>query len=172
MNSKVVCIGFIGVVLMLGVQTASAQETQPSSAMGSCRAFVQAFYDWYVERTNSELHDPRHAQSPDVIALKVKAGMFSQTLYAALKKDEDAQARSRLINGVTGDFDVFLATNGLIPKRVVVESRSAGTNRCLASVYDLDGNKRSTKPRIVAELLAKGRSWQFNNFYYGHDQHT
>ncbi len=150
---------------MLLSQPVLAKGSVSTDGLNSCREVALSFYDWYVQLAHNE--HPHQAHNAEWLALHRRGWVFSPELYAALKEDEDAQARSTRIDGVAGDFDPFLATNGPIPERIVVDVRSASAGRCLAPVYDVASGKRSVKPRVTPELALRQSHWVFVNFNYG-----
>jgi hypothetical protein len=83
------------VPLLLFGQSGPAQTTPES-----CRKFVQAFYDWYVPKSDDD-HGPMLEG-----ALRDKRVVFVRQLYRLLEEESDAQAKTTEL--VTPDFDFFL----------------------------------------------------------------
>lgn len=149
--------------LLTGVGSLSASAQQSAQGqVGSCRRFVQEFYDWYVPITQKETGGP----ASDT-ALQVKRDAFSPQLFRALKTDSEAQARAK--GEIVGlDFDPFVNSQDPADhyeaRRLVVKA-----NRCSVEVWRAspsDTAEKSTKPAVVAKLAMSKRHWVFVNFQY------
>lgn len=124
-----------------------------SVAADQPRAFVQAFYDWYVK-----------ADARSDIALKQKSAYFSPELIQALKAYAADDAESS--DEVTGlDFDLFLNAQDVCPPY------QAGASKQVGDAYEVAvlGSCADTKPGqpdVIARLVRHGTSWVFVNFIY------
>ena len=115
--------------------------------------FVQRFYDWYVQ--HGTVMDSAVAHQPSVL---------SPTLLAALRADEEAQAKNT--EEVTGlDFDPFV--NSQDPcERYVAGTPVPSGQHFRVDVFGVCDGKKSKTPDLVAEIEPKGDAWVFVNFYY------
>ena len=130
-----------------------AQGENPQDSVKSARTFVQEFYNWYL----------KHGMDK---TLKYKKALFSPKLFQLLKEDVAAQAKARgEIVGVTGDFDVFLASQDPGERYVVGKATPKGES-FLVEVYGIWSGKKGTKPAVVPEVAYKDGHWFFVNFHY------
>ena len=125
----------------------------------SSKTFLQTFYSWYTPIALKENSLP----AVD-ITLKKKAGVFSQTLYAALTEDSDARKKQ---SGYSAglDFDPFLATQDPCDEYEVGNVTHEG-NEVKAEVYAVCEGKKRADPDIEVALSRKGGQWIIDNFYY------
>jgi hypothetical protein len=127
----------------------------PATANGvdQPRAFVQAFYDWYVkDGANSDA------------ALEKRPAYFSPQLIQALKADAAAAAKSP--DEVVGlDFDPFLNSQDVCaPYRVITLKRSG--DQAEVGVIGSCADSKPGQPDVIAQLILHGDSWAFMDFVY------
>src|SRR5665213_2174367 len=99
-----------------GLQLLNAQAP-PSSA----RAFVTAFYKWYVPHALKDSTEPTWH-----IALREKRYSFDSQLLQLLQADSAAQAKCEDLVGL--DFDPFLNSQDPAPRYKVGEIKSEGNS--------------------------------------------
>ncbi len=123
----------------------------------SCHDCVQGFYSWYVPHIRkSEFSFER--------ALEIKKDSFSPELFALLKKDGEASAKSP--DEIVGlDFDPFLNAQDIADRYVVGDVMSNGKSY-LVDVYAVWKEQKDTQPSVVPELICTDGKWRFINFYY------
>lgn len=134
---------------------APAQDTQAQSA----KVFVQSFYDWYTGEMQ------KNEEGPVADPLKSKRWPFSAAIVAALRADEEAQAKTT--DDVVGiDFDPYLnAQDTCFPYKAGKVTASGSQYR----VELFDSNCSSSHPEIptvIAVVEKDGSSWRFVNFLY------
>jgi hypothetical protein len=139
--------------------------TQPSTApysdaQKSCLDFVQAFYDWYVPKTQE-----RHPVATWELAMNDKGSAFSTELLTALREDAEARAKAPQGELVGLDADPLLASQDPYP-RYELDDVMIERDRCLVGVYGVQSGDRRPKPDVVAELATKDGRWHFINFHY------
>ncbi len=117
------------------------------------RAFVQAFYDWYVKGTiDSDA------------ALKKKPAYFSPELTKALEADEAAAAKSP--GDIVGlDFDPFLNAQDICSPYKVGAVKQVG-NAYEVEVLGSCADTKPGQPDVIARLVRHGASWMFVDFIY------
>lgn len=134
---------------------APAQDTQAQSA----KAFVQSFYDWYTGEMQ------KNEEGPVADPLNSKRWPFSAAIVAALRADQEAQAKTP--DDVVGiDFDPYLnAQDTCFPYKAGKVAASGGQYR----VELFDSNCSSSHPEIptvIAVVEKDGASWRFVDFVY------
>jgi hypothetical protein len=140
--------------LLFVAAPAFAAEPATAAPTGTeARAFVQAFYDWYVKGViDSDA------------ALKKKPAYFSPELTQALKADEAAAAKSP--DEVVGlDFDPFLNAQD------VCSPYKAGAVKQVGDAYEVEvlgscADLKPGQPDVVVRLMRHGASWMFTDFIY------
>lgn len=127
----------------------------------ACRKFAQDFYNWYIPPG----HKDNDVKDMDQALLKRK-GLFSESLYRALKAD--SEAASKVKDEIVGlDFDPFLNAQDFADKYIVREVKPKGTGY-LVSIYGVNQGKVNAKPDLQAELQPlKKAGFVFVNFHYG-----
>jgi hypothetical protein len=134
-------------------QASVAQATPPTSPKKdeqSCKAFVQEFYDWYINSHLGEVHGVVWYDVP-----RLRPHSLSPELRNLLSKEEADQVKYGGI--VHLDADPFL--NSQDPSlRYSVESVTITNGKCLAVV------KGSSEVR--PELSQSSEGWAFANFHY------
>lgn len=136
----------------------TAQDVQAQSA----QVFVQGFYDWY---TGAVQKDDNHA---DDEALAGKRWPMGAAIVAALKADEDAQAKSP--DDIVGiDFDPYLnAQDTCFPYKTGKVTQAGGLYR--VEVFDSNcDDPHPERPTVIAVVQRRGASWEFVNFIYPGD---
>lgn len=129
------------------------------SGEGSCRAFVQRFYDWYLRLSEKE-----KKLSPSDLALRSHASWFSRELKRRLAEDSTAAAKSP--GEIVGlDFDPFLNAQDT-PQRCVVKRVTSKGGSYRAEVHRVESGKTVQDPAVVPELIQRGGQWTFVNFHY------
>lgn len=152
----------IGLFCLVGI---SAQAAAPVSAIQdrvqSAQAFVQSFYDWYVERAKNS--------SPTLMedALASKRWPMSDAIVTALREDMAAQAKSP--DDIVGiDFDPFLnAQDECWPYKTRKTTEVSGKTR--VEVFGHCEKTHPEVPDVVAELQQRDGKWVFVNFIYPGD---
>ncbi len=131
-------------------------QNQQGSNVASCKKFVKEFYTWYC------FGKP---EPKEEIVLKKKKSLLSPKLYAALKEDLDASAKSP--GEIVGlDFDPFLNAQDVAEKYAVGDVKQKGANY-LVDVWGTWNGKRQKKPDVVAEVQNVNGKWVFTNMHYG-----
>jgi hypothetical protein len=140
---------------------ASQEVSSPSQDKGSCRLFVQAFYDWYVPFTQKSTKDSGWG-----VAVRYKAKVFNTGLLHALKVDSEASAQAK--GEIVGlDFDPFVGSQDPA-EHYEVRHASLKSNKCFVEVWrasPTDTAAKSGKPDVIAEVAFRGQ-WKFLNFQY------
>jgi len=146
----------ISVVLLVAGASLAAQQAPDSSK--AARAFVEAFYRWYVPVAAAD-----HQGPADAIAVKQKRTLFSPELYRALKADLDAQAKvSGEIVGL--DSDPFLnSQDPCTGFEIGAVTRRRDSFR--VQFFAVCDGKRVENPSVLAEVRAATGHWEFINFY-------
>jgi hypothetical protein len=146
-------------VILVFACSLKAQDGSPPHYTGeSPRAFVEAFYTWYVPRAIAE------SSAADRLAnLRAIRSDLSSQLGGLLEGDYAAQSRCRDMIGI--DFDPFLNTQDPNFHYEVGAISRVGA-RYRAEIFRLVGGRRLEKPDLVAEFIHKGEHWLFVNFYY------
>lgn len=164
-------VRFISVALVWSLATAvslaQGAKSGSSDVDGSCRDFVQAYYDWYVPKINAALETAHKTRKPPArdLGLGYKDGAFSAELIRALREDFDAQAKVR--GEIVGlDFDPFLGSQDPC-ERYVAESVTPKGGSYWVEVFDICSGKKSDKPSVIPELQQRAGQWVFTNFHYG-----
>lgn len=138
---------------------APKQNTQAQAA----QAFVQGFYDWYVE-TSKRSHD----QWPMDAALKSRRWPMSEAIIAGLKADEAAAAKDP--DEVVGiDFDPFLnAQDECFPYKAGQATQNG--DRFEVQVFDsktaCPGDPNPQLPTVIVQVEPHKGSWIFTDFIY------
>lgn len=135
--------------------SAPIQDTQAQSA----KAFVQSFYDWYTGEMQ------KNEDGPVSDPLKSKRWPFSPTIVAALRADQEAQAKTP--DDVVGiDFDPYLnAQDTCFPYKTGKVTASGSQYR--VEVFDSNCSPSHPEiPTVIAVVEKKGASWRFVNFIY------
>lgn len=139
-----------GICALLAALAAPAMAQQ-QSALDSPGAFVQRFYNSYVQR-----EAPRWGRT-----VQIRRGLFEPSLSAALQTEAAAQAKTP--GEVAGlDFDPFLG------------SQDPGKTFAVRGVTDLaDGARVEVqdlafpgKPMVLVEVAPRGGSWVITNIRY------
>ena len=141
-----------------GAQAAEPIPTQDTQAQ-SAKVFVQGFYDWYT----GEMQKNEEGPVPD--PLKSKRWPFSTAIVAALRADEEAQAKSP--DDVVGiDFDPYLnAQDTCFPYKT--GKVTANGNQYRVEVFDSNcSDPHPEIPTVIAVVEKSGASWRFVNFIY------
>jgi len=148
LNYWIVCVFATGIFALSGITVLEAQTRNRDEV--SCRAFVQQFYDWYVNPYVT------HGQGPawyDVGRLKPQ--ILSPELRRLLMKESDEEKACGCIDHL--DSDPFV--NSQDPyRKYVVKSVSAADGQCNAIV------EGATEVR--PELMRTATGWVFVNFHY------
>lgn len=147
---RVLCVLICGLVELSLVSALQCQAGSKDEE--SCRAFVQQFYDWYVNPYVSGGQGPAWY---DVGRLKPQ--ILSPELRRLLKKESDEQKACGCIDHL--DSDPFV--NSQDPdRRYVVKGVSVADGRCNATV---DGTTE-----VRPELMRTVKGWVFVNFHYSY----
>ncbi|HEV2112098.1 MAG TPA: hypothetical protein VGT99_12145 [Gammaproteobacteria bacterium] len=149
--------GLLAVCALLVSSYASAEGE--GSSPQSAHAFVQGFYDWYVQQSQQD-----NNLSGVELALKDRPEAFSEEIVRALREDLAASAKSP--DEVVGlDFDPFLnAQEVCAPYKVGKTAKQGNTYR--VEVYGSCPDAGSHKPDVIAEMRARDGRWMFVNFIY------
>jgi len=151
---------FMGLCISLAFSASIfGQNTRSNDNIKSCRAFVGHFYAWYQEQASTK--DNMRASS---LALKHRPYLFSPELARRIKQDYDAQEKAGS-DLVSLDADPFGGPDGLGDGHIV-ERVSIKDGKCLAEVHAVWQGKEDESPDATPELIPKGDSWIFVNFYY------
>lgn len=138
-----------------------AQKGDGQGAPESPSDFVRHFYAWYVPRTLSQHSVPAYE-----FTLRTKKGLFTPSLFSALKEDLDAAAKvSDEIVGL--DFDPFLNTQDPCKRYEVGKTIQRG-DAYWVEVYGICSGKKSEKPDVWPEVVRVDGHWLFGNFHYEH----
>jgi Protein of unknown function (DUF3828) len=127
----------------------------------SCREFVQEFYDWYFDRSNTE--KTRQIASPsNYEVLTLKPHLFTSELRKMLH--DDAVAASKNPGEIVRlDFDPFINAQDWEGK-YWVKSVNVKDDTCHASVWGLDAGKKvdivGPELRMISNMLI------FVDFFY------
>ena len=157
LSNPVTCAALAFSLATLGL---CSQSIAPKDTRGSCKRFVQEFYDWYVPNA---LDMNLRSRASDY-ALKRRPGSFDSELARALRQDSEAQDRSAELVGL--DFDPFL--NAQDPReRYIVGNVTVRNNRYWVEVYAVTAGTRSKSVDVVPELVLRNGHWRFLNFHYG-----
>lgn len=126
----------------------------------SAQAFVQKFYDWYLQEGKRE-----QAMDPLVSALKEKPELFDAPLAKALNEDLAASAKSP--DEVVGlDFDPFLnAQDTCDPYTTGKVSRDGDSYQVQVFGHGCSDQKPGQSD-VTAVVKEKRGSWMFVNFLY------
>jgi hypothetical protein len=138
------------VPLLLFGQSGPAQTTPES-----CRKFVQAFYDWYVPKSDDD-HGPMLEG-----ALRDKRVVFGRQLYSLLEEESDAQAKTTEL--VTPDFDFFLFSQDPCNRYVAQEPQRSG-NAYWVEVRGVCGPSDDQPQKVFAKVAWTGMVWKFVDF--------
>jgi hypothetical protein len=130
------------------------RSQSPAVDSGSCRAFVQNFYDWYVPITNSR-------NDRFTVMLRPRRSSFDPKLWRMLVADDEAQSRATEIVGL--DFDPIVNSQDPSPEFKVVSVSTTG-NQCRAHVDGFNDGVR--EERVTPELVYSDGRWVFLNFHY------
>lgn len=150
----IACLLLASSLTCLAAGPAAPVQTEKDSV----RAFVQAFYDWYLKTT-----DDQKDGAADIV-LAHKPAYLSPELAKALKADGDAAARSP--DEVVGlDFDPYLNAQD------VCAPYKLGAVRQKGKVYEVEvmgscADDAPGIPDVVTQLVRRGDSWEFTNFIY------
>jgi hypothetical protein len=128
------------------------------TAPGAPKAFVQAFYDWYVPLAAKG----RGVPASDYV-LRKRASAFDPGLVAAIREDSAAQAQ--VMDEIVGlDGDAFLMSQDIADRYVLgPATRKDGGFR--VPLYAVWNGRKDAKPDVIAEVrLVKGR-WVFVDFH-------
>ena len=145
-------------LLVVGASVVSPAQQAPADSSRAARAFVEAFYRWYVPVASAE-----HRGPADAIALKERRAAFSSELYRALKADVDAQAK--VAGEIVGlDSDPFL--NSQDPcERFAIGTAVRRRDMYRVQFFAVCDGKRLDRPSALAEVRAADGHWEFVNFY-------
>ncbi len=130
-----------------------------SATTASVRAFVQKFYDWYL---NTSMEDPRPAWE---FLLDEPPATLSPELISALKVDWEAQQKVDNEN-VGLDFDPFFSGNDPCDRYVVGKVHSKA-GHYLVDMYCIRNEKKESKPCAAADVVRKNGRWLIVNVWYG-----
>ncbi len=150
------CFGLC--LLLAAPSPLHAQLKSAPESGGSCRTFVQQFYDWYVPIALRE----GDSESPWAQALRVHGRSFSRALSSSLREEDALQAK---LHDAGLGSDPFLNSQDPAQRYVVQSVRNEG-DRCWADVYGVYSGHRNSKPDVVAELELINQQWVFTNFLY------
>lgn len=145
-------------VLVAPLTVASfGQPTSPLAAKadeGSCKAFVQEFYDWYAPIAASEKYRL-------TVSLRARRSSFDPQLWQMLVADDTAQSKADEIVGL--DFDPILNSQDPSPK-FIAKNASVKGGRCNAAVAGI--NQGIEEEHVMPELIFTDGRWAFVNFHY------
>lgn len=136
----------------------TAQSFQPNEK--GCRAFVQAFYDWYLAR-DAECEQSNRCRTSSDYVLRTEPNILDPKLRAMLREDSDAQAQADEIVGL--DFDPFFNSQDPSP-RFQVQTVTVQGDHCRAMVRGLRNGTQEEAVEPEA-MWTKGR-WVFASFRY------
>lgn len=150
-------------IALLGISPSiiagQSRRGQEMNAQG-CRAFVQGFYDWYLER-DAECDQSKRCRTPSDYVLGLKPKVLDSKLLTMLRQDSEAQAKADEIVGL--DFDPFFNSQDPSPKFQVQIATVKG-DRCRAMVRGLrDGSQEEA---VEPEAIWTEGRWVFVNFRY------
>ena len=134
--------------LLTGNSSNLQKGTSPQE--DSCRAFVQGFYDWYINPYLNSSHGIAWYE-----VARRKPEILSDELRKMLIAEDQAMAKTGEINVI--DFDPFLNSQDPSDKYVVVRIQ-VEKQKCNAIV------KGSSEVR--PELVFDAGNWRFINFHY------
>ena len=138
----------------------TAQNSALDVAQGSCRIFVQQFYDWYLPNTHIKAEK---ANGPALdFALKSKRSAFDSELVRQLEQGKEQAKRDE---EPFLDFDPVLNSQDPADK-YIAEETTVNDGHCSASVYGVRPQQKSDKPDVVAKLVHTNQGWQFEDFLY------
>jgi hypothetical protein len=135
-----------------------AEDAKPADASGSrARAFVQGFYDWYVQ--------PDAERSVEVV-LKTKSDVLAPDLSQALQADLEASAKEP--EEVVGlDFDPFLNAQEQAYRYQVGEAvERAGRYRLAVFGFWGDQARPQKHHDLTVEVGCTATACRFENFLY------
>ena len=131
--------------------------SQSSIDEGSCRAFVQHFYDWYwnqlADKADDPRFDPRELHSYHEV-VQIHPALLSAQLMRLFERDERLSEKAHGIANL--DFDPFLNSQAQ-EGHYSVNKVMLSNGRCLAHIE---------RGHLNAELKKTGEGWVFTNFYY------
>lgn len=148
------------VVCALAAPSYAGAEREGESPQAA-HAFVQGFYDWYVQQSQ------RHKDMSSVeLALKDKPGLFSDAILRGLHEDLEASAKSP--DEVVGlDFDPFLNSQEVCaPYKVGKITKVKGGYRVEVSGSCPKDCDDSGQPDVIAEAKTLKGKWVFTDFIY------
>lgn len=146
------------------VASALAVPAHAGPALGgpdaqAVKAFVQEFYDWYVEASQRDCSPPGLE-----LAVEDKSALFDAGLMRALREDLDASAKSP--GEVVGlDFDPFLNAQGVCAPYKVGRVASDG-DIYRVEVFGSCPKDGSHKPDLIAVVRVFHGRLIFANFMY------
>lgn len=143
--SFVLTVGFLANPWMPALRTQA-----PNKDESSCHAFVQQFYDWYI---NPYVQSGNGLAWYDVARLKPQ--ILGPELLKLLRKEDKTQESCKCIDHL--DADPFV--NSQDPDQKYVVTNVVVTNgKCIAIVKGAS--------EVRPELMRTSQGWTFLNFHY------
>lgn len=150
---------FLLLALLFTLSPLDAQRP-PNDSTTKARAFVDAFYAWYVPIAAA---DSREA--PFVTVLRKRRELLTPLLFAALKADNDAQTKAP--HDLVGlDADPFLNSQDPCAGYAIGVAMHLA-RAYLIQVYAVCEGTRAAEPSAVVSVQSDGKRWQIADVFLG-----